>query len=582
MKAVIQQWLKPSMKKKLLVSFLLVSLLPLLALGIINYYLSKDALVNANKAHLKSLGDAAYILAHTLDQQVQSGKLSKEEAQDMFRVALNGEINGDVRDIPADSPRIGTDDYFFAVNGEIRTVMHVKVELEGQILDKPNDFGVNVSRDMYTQKEGFYEFMWTNPGETEPRPKISYLRYFPEWDWVLVMGSYYDSFYEASEESKNVTALILLIGLVLVTTVSVWIASSFTKRINHVRETMEFMGQGDFTKRVDISGSDELAQMGHSLNNTIASLSGVMQRVKESAVIVQKSAAQLSEGASQLNTASTEIAVSIDDVSQGSDQQADNLQNISGYMEELAASFAEASTNVSTVNDLAVKAKDASIEGRHNIEETMNQMGSIKESVLEIQDVIENLNDRTKEIGNFVTVITDISSQTNLLALNAAIEAARAGESGRGFAVVAEEVRKLAEQSAQSAEEIKSIIESIMEQSERSRETVKNGSVSVLQGTEVVKEAGEGFDRILSYVTQVAEGIGTVNQTVREANMGAQEIAKSVTELVAFNEQMNAHTQNVAALIEEQTAMAKEMHSATEALHEQSNGLEEVAKGFRV
>ncbi len=582
MKGMLQRLMKPSIKTKLLVFFLLVSLLPLLALGIINYYLSKNSLIEANKAHLKSIVNSAYILAQTLDKQVKSGQLSQEEAQDLFRVAINGEKDGNVRKIPKDSPLLSPGDYLFAVNGEIRTTMHVKVPLEGAILDKPNDFGVNVSRDIYNQKEGFYEFMWKNPDETVPRQKIAYLRYFKEWDWVLVMGSYYDGFYAKSDESRNITIMILAVGFILVATVSLLIATSITKRINIVRTIMEAMGQGDFTKRVAVHGKDELAQMGLALNDTVTNLSGVLHRVKESATVVQSSASQLSLGASQLNSASTEIATSIDDVSQGSEQQSDNLQNLSGYMQQLAASFEDTTKNVQEVNRVAVKAKEASLDGKHNIEETIKQMSLIKDSVTEIQEVINNLDARTKDIVNFVTVITDISSQTNLLALNAAIEAARAGENGRGFAVVAEEVRKLAEQSAKSADEIKSIIGNIVEESERSRETVRGSSEAVLQGTEVVKEVGQGFDQILTYVTQVAEGINTVNLTVQEANAGAQEISRSVTELVAFNEQTNAHTQNVAALIQEQTAMAKEIHGAAETLSEQASGLDQVTKRFQV
>lgn len=581
-KGLVRRLMRRSIKTKLLVSFLLVSLLPMIALGMINYYLSKNSLVDANKAHLKSLVDSAYILAENLDMQVKQGKLTQDEAQEMFRVALLGEKQGDVRKIPDDSPRIGPGDYFFAINGEIRTVMHVKLKNEGAILDKPNDFGVNVSRDMYTQKEGFYTFMWKNPDETEPRAKISYLRYFPQWDWVIVMGSYYDGFYAASEESKNITIVMLGVGFVLVTGVSLLIATSITKRINRVNSVMVSMGQGDFTTRIAGNDRDELGQMGQAVNETIEKISGVLTQVKESSHFVKNSAAQLTQGASQLNSASTEIASSIEDVSKGSEQQSDHLQNLSSYMQELAASFEDTSNNVSTVNSVAIKAKDASIEGKQNIEETMKQMGLIKDSVQEIQEVINTLDQRTKQIGNFVTVITDISSQTNLLALNAAIEAARAGENGRGFAVVAEEVRKLAEQSAKSAEEIKGIIENIVAESERSRETVRSSSDAVLQGTEVVKEVGQGFEQILSYVNQVAEGINSVNQTIQEVNKGAQEISRSVTELGAFNEEMNAHTQNVTALIEEQAAMAKEIHSATDTLADQAESLDEITKRFKV
>ncbi|MFT9849276.1 methyl-accepting chemotaxis protein [Aneurinibacillus sp. REN35] len=582
----MKKWLgklaTPSIKTKLLGSFLAVSLIPLIALGVINFYFSKDAMIESNKGHLKSLVDNAYILAETLNNEAKAGKITQEEAQEKFRIAIAGEKQPDgTRKTPTNLPRIGDGDYFFAYNKEIRAVMHPK-NFEGQIKDQPNELGVNANRDMYNQKEGYYTFLWKNPGETEPREKIAYLRYFKEWDWVIVMGSYYDNFYEKTQESKEITIYMLLVGLVLVTTVSLLIASSITKRINRVKTVMECMGQGDFTTRVAGDERDELGQMGQALNETIDKISEVLSQVKESSRFVKNSADHLAEGAHQLKSASTEIASSVEDVSQGSEQQSDTLQNLSSYMEELAASFEDTSHNMASVNSMAVKAREASIDGKENIQGTIKQMGSIKDSVQEIQEVITLLNQRTKEISNFVTVITDISSQTNLLALNAAIEAARAGEHGKGFAVVAEEVRKLAEQSAKSAEEIKSIIGSIIEESERSRETVRISSEAVLEGTEVVKEAGQGFDQILSFVNQVAQGIENVNRSIQEVNKGAQDISSSVTELGAFNEQTNASTQNVAALIEEQNAMAKEIHAATETLAHQANSLDDMTKRFTV
>ncbi|MBE1554047.1 methyl-accepting chemotaxis protein [Sporosarcina limicola] len=571
-----------SIKTKLLTSFLLVSLIPLIALGMTSYFISKDSLVNSKKEHLKQIVDSAYILAENLQIQVINGSLSEEEAQEMLREALVGEKQADqTRVIPEKSPRIGQEDYFFAYDKEIRAVMHPKV-FEGEVKNDPNVEGKYVNKEMYDQKEGYYSFMWQNPGEDKARPKMAYLRYFEPWDWVLVMGSYYDGFYNESELIRNITIIIILVGMVVVALVSLFITTRFTKNITEMKIAVEAFGDGDFTKRVKVIGKDEIGNMGEMLNHAVSQVQFVISKVMHSSNSMQTSANQLSVGVDHLDRASEEIAHSVEEVASGSEEQADNLQNLSGYMEELVASFDETALNVNHVNHVVIKASEVSKKGQERIEESVQQMNVISKSVERIQEVMHHLNENTKKISNFVTVISEISSQTNLLALNAAIEAARAGEFGRGFAVVADEVRKLAEQSNRSAEEIKGIITNVLIESEQSQEIVQDSSKAVLIGIDVVKDTGQIFAEIHDYVSEVATEVTKITLTITEVNKGAQGVSNSVSDLGAFNEETNSHTQNVAAAIEEKTAMTKEINMSMKTLAGQANELYELSKKFTV
>ncbi len=571
-----------SIKTKLLASFLLVSLLPLIVLGIISYSISKDSLVDSKKAHLKQLVDSAYIMAENLQEQVDKGLLKEDEAQEAFRVALVGKKQEDkTRAIPKDSPRIGQDDYFFAYNKEIRAIMHPRV-FEGEIKNDPNVEGIYVNQEMYNQKEGYYSFMWQNPGEDKARPKIAYLRYFEPWDWVIVMGSYYDGFYKETEKVKNFTIYIIIAGLIIVTTVALFISTRFTKNIQKVKNAVEAFGQGDFTQRVHINSSDEIGSMGETLNVAVEQIRDLISEVMHSSVDMKHSAEHLSEGVEHLNKAAVEIASSIEEVATGSEQQADNLQSMSSYMEELAASFDEASLNVTNVSEVVSKASNVSKHGQEKIEESVEQMNVISQSVVRIQEVMDRLNENTKEISNFVTVISEISTQTNLLSLNAAIEAARAGEYGRGFAVVAEEVRKLAEQSNKSAYEINDIISNILSEAENSQIIVKESSEAVLKGIDVVKNTGQIFAEIYDYVAVVESEMSKVNLTIHEVNKGAQDVTNSISELGAFNEETNSHTQSVAATVEEQTAMTREIHTSMGTFADTATHLHDISKKFIV
>lgn len=571
-----------SIKTKLLASFLLVSLLPLIILGVISYIISKDSLVESKKAHLKQLVDSAYILADNLQMQVEQGVMNTEEAQEAFRVALVGKKQEDKsRVIPSESPRIGQDDYFFAYNKEIRAVMHPRV-FEGEIKNDPNIEGIYVNQEMYDQKEGYYSFMWQNPGEDNARPKIAYLKYFEPWDWIIVMGSYYDSFYKESEKVRNITIYIVISGLIIVTIVALYISTRFTSNIQKMKHAVEAFGEGDFTQYVQIQSKDEIGSMGETLNGAVNQIRHIISEVKHSSDNMKSSALYLTEGIEHLNKAADEIAVSIEEVATGSEQQADNLQNMSSYMEELAASFDEASLNVNNVNQVVTKASDVSKQGQEKIEESVEQMNVISHSVNRIQEVMNRLNENIKEISNFVSVISEISTQTNLLSLNAAIEAARAGESGRGFAVVAEEVRKLAEQSNKSAYEINEIITNILSEAENSQHIVKESSEAVLKGIDVVKIMGHIFAEIHDYVSDVENEMNKVNLTIHEVNKGAQDVTNSVQEIGAFNEETNSHTQTVAASVEEQTAMTREIHSSMSSFVETANHLHDISKKFKV
>lgn len=375
-------------------------------------------------------------------------------------------------------------------------------------------------------------------------------------------------------------AAVAIVGLTLTAILAFIVSAKFIRHIHMLKQIFDAINSGDYSKRLHIKSNDEMGAIGAALNKTLDQICDMINEVKKSSSHMRNTANYLTEGAEYMSNAATEIQNSISEIATGSEKQTGNLQSLSSYMEELAASLEDTSRNVNTVTEVANKAKDASTDGMRKIEETVDQMHMINDSVQKIQQVIDTLAQRTKEISNFVTVITEISSQTNLLALNAAIEAARAGEHGRGFAVVAEEVRKLAEQSTQSAVEIENIIKNIIEESERSQITVKDSYDAVVKGLAVVEESGSSFDRILNYVAELSKEIEKINISVHELTLGAQDVTKAIAEIGAFNEETNAHTQNVAAAIEQQTSIAREIYLSLKDLSESENKLHEMTNHY--
>ena len=194
------------------------------------------------------------------------------------------------------------------------------------------------------------------------------------------------------------------------------------------------------------------------------------------------------------------------------------------------------------------------------------QMNSIHVSINQLGQVIDNLRQRSEEIGEIVGTITKVAGQTNLLALNAAIEAARGGESGRGFAVVAAEVRKLAEESSLSASKIAQIISSIQTETNNAVLSMKSVTDEVLNGIESVSIAGMSFEQIQQSVNSVTDKIRGVTLAVQQLASGSEQLAHSVHLINEFAETSATSVENVTSAIEVQLAFVQEISSAADAL----------------
>jgi len=237
-------------------------------------------------------------------------------------------------------------------------------------------------------------------------------------------------------------------------------------------------------------------------------------------------------------------------VSSTSEEMSASLQEISASTNEFAANATNLSENSQTMAKANARILERAEEGNKAIEKAVNQMQVINNRVRELQQVITEVDRRSNDIGKILGVIADIAGQTNLLALNAAIEAARAGEHGRGFAVVAEEVRKLAEQSAEAAKEIGDLITATQEESKKALESMILGVRDVEEGTEVVSQAGNTFGEILVEVKGISKQIEEVASNAEEISAGSEEMAASVEEQTASMEEMAATAQELRASAE--------------------------------
>jgi methyl-accepting chemotaxis protein len=416
-------------------------------------------------------------------------------------------------------------------------------------------------------------------------PKINGLTNILE-EWVTQNDQLALASYEKAKQLQQQIEMIQIGLIVLATVVSAlvgWlVARSIVTPLRMVVNAADGMAQGLLNQKVELERKDELGQLALSFNQMSLNIRALIEQVKKAGDQVATSSEQLSESAEQTKQAVNHITLTIQEVATGAEAQVQGSEESAKAMEEMAIGIQRIAEKSSVVLDASVETVKEAEKGNDSIQIAVRQMDSISHSVNNSASVIKLLGERSKEIGDIVQVITSISSQTNLLALNAAIEAARAGEHGRGFAVVAGEVRKLAEQSRKSAEQITGLIQKMQEGTTQAVSAMEDGTREVKTGIVTVHQAGEAFERIVKAAQRVAEQIEEVSASSEQMSASSQQVTASVEEITTIAKESAEGTQNIASASEEQLASIEEISASSDALNKMAQELKEVIGKFKV
>ncbi|UZM96963.1 methyl-accepting chemotaxis protein [Lysinibacillus sp. MHQ-1] len=237
--------------------------------------------------------------------------------------------------------------------------------------------------------------------------------------------------------------------------------------------------------------------------------------------------------------------------------------------------------NIKELNDLSVETSKVSLYGNEVINQSVEQMNHINNQNIVTTEAMRLLESKSQEIGEIITVITNIAAQTNLLALNAAIEAARAGEQGKGFAVVADEVRKLAEESGNAANNISSLIGEIQLNTQHTAQMVNEGKSVVETGIGYVANAGKTFEEIAADVDMINHKLSSVSTEIQEINTNTEILVNEILKTKEVTDQSSRYTQQVVSAAEEQSATMTEMTFASRSLAEMSQELQNLVSNFK-
>ncbi|MFV5962923.1 MULTISPECIES: methyl-accepting chemotaxis protein [Bacillus] len=312
------------------------------------------------------------------------------------------------------------------------------------------------------------------------------------------------------------------------------------------------------------------------------SLREVIRAVQHSVDNVASASEELTASASQTSQATEHITMSIEQFSNGNEAQNEKVESSTNQLVAMNEGLQGMSQTSSEVTAVSIQSTEAAGQGGRIVESTANQMKHIDTSVQEAEQVMKELEYKSKDITSILNVINGIADQTNLLALNAAIEAARAGESGRGFSVVAEEVRKLAVQSADSAKEIEKLIQEIVLEISKSQEMFKAVNREVNAGLGMTEEAKESFQNIYEAAEGMSKKLTQLNDTAVDLSSGSKIVSQAMQEMRQVSRESAANIQDIAASAEEQLASMEEISSSSVTLANMAEELKELTSQFKI
>ena len=417
-----------------------------------------------------------------------------------------------------------------------RMVMHAtRPQLNGTDISGMKDpnglalFNVMVET-VRKQGSGFVAYQWPKPGSDKPVDKVSYVQGFEPWGWVIGSGIYVDALYQQvwRDMSGTLAWALGVIGLGLLTGAYLFVCfhHALTAGLGASREHLRAMAMGDLRRLPQPKGSEEAAELMGDLRQMQEALRGMVHRVRQSS--------------DEIVNASGEIATGAMDLSSRTESAAASLQESAASMEQMSSTAERNMASITEATQTAQRNAQSATQGGQVMAEVVQTMEGIRGSSARIAEIIGT--------------IDGIAFQTNNLALNAAVEAARAGEQGRGFAVVDSEVRGLAQRSAAAAREIKTLIDASVRQVET--------------GTGIVQRAGVIIDGIVTSSRHVDEMLGVVATGAREESQGIVQIGRAVHDLDAL-------TQQNAALVEQTAAAAA-------AMRDQAGKLEQEVARFQL
>jgi len=513
----------------------------------------------------------------TLDRQAKTTNLV-EAARNIVTANYarfqKGEISEEVAKANAietlSSMKYGEGDYMFVLDPKGTMLVHGdKTKIGTNMYDAKDTNGVYFIRQIIEAAEkggGYVNYLWKKKPEEPPSPKISYAEPFKQWEWSIATGIYVDDVQEVFNQNLMLVGGISLTLLILIGGGAILISRGITKPLGEITGGMGKLAGGDKTIEVNYTENhDEIGDLARALE-TFKQNAIEMDRLQAENE-AQKKRAQEEQRKLMLKTADEfEASVKgvVSTVSAAATEMQSNAESMAAISEETsrqstaaAAATEQASSNVHTVASAAEELNASIGEINRQIGDSVNVAAACVKEAENTSEVMQTLDKSAENIGNVVKLIEDIAGQVNLLALNATIEAARAGEAGRGFAVVATEVKNLANQTANAAQDITKQIGEVQGQTKTAVKAIEGITQTIKRVNEIstaiasaVEEQGAATKEIARNVQQASEGTDEVTRNISGVSKAAQETGSASSQVLEAASQLSKESETLRNVVD--------------------------------
>ncbi len=511
-------------------------------------------------------------------------------------VKQNGKIVGSVVIAPqmsyftekfVNSIKVGKTGYMFFVDERKTFISHPNQKLilntNEQIIKANENVTNNILKEV-----GLFESTVDGSLKTFISKKINLPKDNLKFNWYLCFTQENRELYQTVNYFSRILIITIIICSIVIGLTLYKITRTTLKPLQKLQELMSKVENGNLSINdkdavVDTNASqDEIGEMAKSLNKMVCSMRELIFKVQTNTERVAAASEELTASADQSSAVSTQVAQTITRVAEGALTQVAAIDTANNVIQQNAKSIKEVSATTAEVSASADKMLTTSSLGQQAINDVVAIMNSIKDGAQETSQGAASLTQSAQQINQIVDVIAGIAGQTNLLALNAAIEAARAGEMGKGFAVVAEEVRKLAEQSANATDQIKALLGQISEKVCLVNDEINQETKVAGEGIVVAEHAGESFQELVKILELVGRQIKDVALAVEQLAKGNQEIVNMASHIDSASKDSAQHAEAVSAATQEQTATIHEIASSSQELAKMAQELQASISYFKL